>query len=268
MICKKIEKKWQLTLGVVAICSIAFIYQLLSWDRRVANPKDTTMPSLVQIVVDGSSKILTPDVFDKIWLIEDLKATGGRFFVGMGIGFLLSFLLGISMGCWAVIEGLLKWPVTFFGQIPPTAMLAVYLVVANLTQAPVVPMMVCFGILPSLTLTIYNAVKVDVHEEQIYKAYTLGASNLEIVWNVIIPQILPRVIGAVRICIGPALVYLIAAEWTNEHVGFGYRLKIQGRQTHMDVVYNYLIILAVLGYLMNRVLFLLQRYLSPWFDRD
>ena len=44
--------------------------------------------------------------------------------------------------------------------------------------------MITFGILPILTQTIYLAVK-DVPEENINKAATLGASKLEIIWNVI-----------------------------------------------------------------------------------
>ena len=106
-------------------------------------------------------------------------------------------------------EYFFKWPITFLGQIPPTAMMAVYLVIYALTEIPLVPMMICFGILPALTLTIYNSVKYDVHDESIYKAYTLGASNMEVIYNVIVKQILPKVLDAVRICIGPALVYLI-----------------------------------------------------------
>jgi len=171
------------------------------------------------------------------------------------------------MGCFPLVESVFRWPVTFLGQIPPTAMLAVYLVVYALTKLPVVEMMICFGILPSLTLTIYNCVKKDVHDESIYKAYTLGASSCEVIWNVVIQQIAPRVIDAIRICIGPALVYLIAGEWANEHIGFGYRLKIQGRLTHMDVVYNYLAILAIFGYLMSLCMIQVRRFVSPWYGK-
>lgn len=267
MIRKNMDYKWQLVLGFSSLFLIVFAYQCLSWRQRSINPKDTTMPGVVEIFTEGTYKIITPDAFGDIWLIEDSKATFSRLFTGMGAGIVLSFLIGVAMGSFVIAEYFFKWPITFLGQIPPTAMMAVYLVVYALTEVPLVPMMICFGILPTLTLTIYNSVKYDVHDESIYKAYTLGASNMEVIYNVIVKQICPKVLDAVRICIGPALVYLIAAEWSNEHVGFGYRLKIQGRQIHMAVVYNYLAILAVSGYLMSLVLLKLRSYLSPWYGK-
>jgi NitT/TauT family transport system permease protein len=267
MIRKEIDYKWQVVIGCVSLIVIGFLYQCLSWQRRSVNPTDTTMPGIVEIFTNGTYKICTPDAFDHVWILEDSMATGYRFFLGMGVGVVFSFVIGVSMGCFPLVESVFRWPVTFLGQIPPTAMLAVYLVVYALTKLPVVEMMICFGILPSLTLTIYNCVKKDVHDESIYKAYTLGASSCEVIWNVVIQQITPRVIDAIRICIGPALVYLIAGEWANEHIGFGYRLKIQGRLTHMDVVYNYLAILAIFGYLMSLCMIQVRRFVSPWYGK-
>jgi len=265
MIRQELEYKWQLVLGCVSLAVLAFAYQCLSWNRRAENPKDTTMPGLVEIFTEGTYKVCTPDAFDHIWIVEDSIATFGRLAVGMGTGVFFAFIIGVSMGCFSYVESVFRWPVVFFGQIPPTAMLAVYLVVYTLTELPVVPMMVCFGILPTLTLTIYNSVKNDVHDESVYKAYTLGASNAEVIWNVVVQQILPRVLDAIRICIGPALVYLIAGEWANEHVGFGYRLKLQGRMTHMAVVYNYLVFLALAGYGMSWVVLRFRQFVSPWY---
>lgn len=268
MIKKQISYKYQIVLSLLSLFVLGSVYQGLSWRQRNINPKDTTMPSIVEIFTDGTKKIITPDAFDRIWIIEDSYASLSKLAIGLSSGVFLSCLIGTLMGCYPVIEHLFKWPITFFGQIPPTAMLAVYLVVYALLETPVVPMMICFGILPSLTLTIYNAAKYDVHEESVYKAYTLGASNTEVIIDIVVKQILPRVIDAIRICFGPALVYLIAAEWTNEHLGFGYRLKIQGRQTHMAVVYNYLAILAVFGYVVSWFLIKLRDFLSPWYGNN
>lgn len=270
MIRQELSHKWQIALGLISLSVIAFAYQCLSWHQRSVNPKDTTMPGLIEIFSEGTYKITTPDAFKHIWLLEDSLATGSRLLYGLGSGVALAFVIGVLMGCFPFVEHVFKWPVTLLGQVPPTAMLAVYLVIFTISggAVPLVPMMVCFGILPSLTLTIYGSAKNDVHDELVYKAYTLGASNFEVIWEVVVRQIMPRVIDAIRICLGPALVYLIAAEWANEHVGFGYRLKIQSRQTHMDIVYNYLFILAIFGYSVSWGMIIFRKWVAPWYGND
>ena len=60
---------------------------------------------------------------------------------------------------------------------------------------------------------LYEVITVrEVPQELIDKSYTLGASNLEVVWCVIVRFILPKLLDAIRLQIGPAMVYLIAAE--------------------------------------------------------
>ena len=128
--------------------------------------------------------------------------------------------------------------------------------------------MIAFGILPTLTQAVYLAAKNDVPDELVNKARTLGASSGELVLNVVWPTVLPRVIDAVRLQVGPALVYLIAAEMLFAKTGFGYRIRIQQRLLDMSTVYVYLIILGVGGFALGYGLTLLRRWLCPWFGRS
>ena len=118
-------------------------------------------------------------------------------------------------------------------------MLAVYFVVFGM-EAKLFVAMIALGIFPTLAQGIYQAAKKDVSDHAVFKAYTLGASQLEVIWNVVFQQVLPRIIENVRLQIGPAMVFLIAAEWLIADTGFGYRLRIQSRLLHMNVVYIYL----------------------------
>ena len=133
------------------------------------------------------------------------------------------------------------------------------------TQFQLYIAMIALGIFPTLAQSIYQAAKNDVSDHAIYKAYTLGASQMEVIWNVIVPQILPRIVENVRLQIGPAMIFLIAAEWVNADVGFGYRLRIESRLTRMSVVYTYLAILGLFGFAIDHALSWTRRRLSPWF---
>ena len=104
----------------------------------------------------------------------------------------------------------------------------------------------------------------DVPRETLYKSYTLGASHTEVIWNVIVRAVLPRLIDGIRLQIGPAMVYLIAAEMVCADLGFGYRIRLQSRLLNMNVVYPYIALLAAFGFVMDFSLRRLQRFVCPW----
>ena len=144
--------------------------------------------------------------------------------------------------------------------------LAVFFVLVG-TDTNMFVAMIGFGILPTLSQSIYLSVK-EVHEELLYKAYTLGASQLELIWNVILKQIFPKIIDAVRLQIGPAMVYLIAAEMVVGDVGFGYRIRLQSRLLNMNVVYPYLGLLAAFGFTMDYLLRVTQKVCFAWYVKE
>jgi NitT/TauT family transport system permease protein len=56
----------------------------------------------------------------------------------------------------------------------------------------------------------------------VVKAYTLGATTTEVALKVILPQIVPRILDSIRLTVGPAWVFLIAAEAISSDSGLGY----------------------------------------------
>lgn len=203
--------------------------------------------------------------FDNGWLWSDFGISFKRFAYGMLLGTALGFVIGIAMGCFTPIEALLRPLLAFFSSIPPTAMIAVYMLIFKLKPELFIAV-IGIGIFPVLAQAIYQAVKNDVPEAAVNKAYTLGASHFEVIWEVVIPQILPRIIDAIRLQIGPAMIFLIAVELYVGSEGIGYRLKLAPRGSHYNVIYIYLILLGVLGMLVDWAMIGVRRWWCPWFE--
>ena len=224
------------------------------------------MPTLASLYRDGLLRVLEPQGLSKNehWLREDLAATLKRLTAGMATGVLLSASLGVLMGAYTPIEAFFVPPLQFLAKIPPTAMLAVFFVLVG-TSFRMYVAIIAFGTLPTLALTVYQSARKDVPESLIFKAYTLGASHAELIWNVMYKQILPRLIDAVRLQLGPAMVLLVAAEWMVAGEGFGYRLRLFYQRTDMTVVYLYLVLLGLGGLITDYALIWFRRWLCPWF---
>jgi len=264
MIRQPISTKWRVILGTLSILFLILGYAYLSYRQHVKNPEDTTIPNFSQLK-EGVIKIVRPQKRSgEIWLLEDAKATLSRLFLGLLCGVSAAIFLGLLMGCFAPVESFFIPPLSIIAKLPPTAMLAVFFVMVG-TDTKMYVTMIAFGIFPTLAQTIYLAAKNDVPTELIYKSYTLGASHFEVIRNVIYKHILPKLIDSIRLQIGPAMVFLIAAEMVIGNVGFGYRIRLQARLFNMNVVYPYLAILAIFGYIIDYGLRLSLRKLCPWY---
>ncbi|MEM6314652.1 MAG: ABC transporter permease subunit, partial [Planctomycetota bacterium] len=154
--------------------------------------------------------------------------------------------------------------ISFLARIPPTALLAIMFILFGLglgyTTATI-----AIGVTPVLAQTVFAAVREDVPQSLIFKARTLGASQAEIVWDVIVPTVLPRMIDAARLQVGPALVFLIAAEYANAQEGFGYQIRIQARLTGMNIIMFYCLLLGIGGFVLDLLLRKTRQVVSPWY---
>lgn len=240
--------------------------QITRFEQESQTAIDRTVPTWSSLYHDGLLRVLSPQGLkkDEYWLAEDAWATFIRLISGLGVGVALSLIIGILMGAYASIESFFLPPLSFLAKIPPTAMMAIFFILVG-TSYQMYVTMIAFGVLPTLAQSIYQSAKKDVPENLIFKAYTLGASSLELIWNVIYKQILPRLIDAVRLQIGPAMVMLVAAEWMVSSAGFGYRLRLFYQRTDMTVIFVYVLILGVAGLAADYLLTLLRRKLCPWF---
>jgi len=264
MIRQPISTKWRVILGTLSILLLILGYAYLSHKQHLKNPEDTTIPTFSQLR-EGIIRIVEPSKRSgEVWLLEDTKATFGRLSLGLLCGVLVAAILGLLMGCFTPIESFFVPPLLILAKLPPTAMLAVFFVMVG-TDTRMFVTMIAFGVLPTLAQTIYLAAKDDVPTELIYKSYTLGASHFEVVRNVIYKHIMPKMIDSIRLQIGPAIVFLIAAEMVVGDVGFGYRIRLQARLLNMNVVYPYLATLAIFGYIMDYGLRFLLRKFCPWY---
>ena len=266
-----LSKRGYIFWGFVGVGLLIAVYSYLSYRQHQHNPDDTTMPNLVQLC-HGFVHICTPQgaIEKEIWLLKDAVATYGRLSYSLALACAMSVVIGITMGCFPTIEAIFYPMLNFLAKIPATAMISVFLVLGKLLLGEgenLFIAMIAFGVLPVLAQSVYLSAKYDVHDEHVNKAYTLGASNMEVITGVVWPQVLPKVLESIRLQIGPAMVFLIAAEYMMGSVGFGYRLRIQSRLLHMDVVYNYLIILGATGFFMDWAMFRFRKWACPWYSR-
>jgi len=225
---------------------------LACWYHHInPDPNNRIVPTWTQMGQGFAEAVkVDPNNTEKgCWLVTDAMATAGRLFMGLFVGVVGAVIFGLLMGCFRTMEAFLLPPMALLAKIPPTAALAVFMILSG-TNLTLFATIIAFGVLPTMSQAIFLAIR-DVPVKYLFKVSSLGASTMDTIFHVIVPIVLPKTIDALRLSIGPALVYLIAAELLNGSEGFGYRIRLHSHMLNMSIVYPYLAMLATFGFALD-----------------
>jgi NitT/TauT family transport system permease protein len=147
-------------------------------------------------------------------------------------------------------------------MIPPLAILPILFILLGLGEVAKITL-ITLGITPVIVRDLALRAG-ELPTEQLIKAQTLGASSWQLVVRVILPQMWPRLIDSLRLSMGSAWLFLIAAEAIASEEGLGYRIFLVRRYLAMDVILPYVVWITVLAFLMDYALKLLRSRAFPW----
>jgi NitT/TauT family transport system permease protein len=253
----------RLFLAALPFVLIALLYVIGSAERRAVNPNDKLLPPVSEMAEAMHRAAFEADRrTGEVVLWTDTAASLQRLLLGVGIATLAALVLGVSIGILPLLSGMLAPFVGVLSMIPPMAVLPILFIVLGLGETSKVVLIV-FGIAPFMVRDLVLAVNA-IPAEQIVKAQSLGASTWQIAIRVVLPQIMPRLIEAVRLSIGPAFLFLIAAEAIAAESGLGYRIFLLRRYLAMDVILPYVAWITLLAFLFDYALAATARRAFSW----
>jgi NitT/TauT family transport system permease protein len=253
----------RLVLGLLPFALIAAIYLIASAERRAANPDDKLLPPAAEMAETVRRLATEPDRrTEEIVLWTDTAASLQRLAVGLGVATLAGLAFGVALGVLPMVNATLGAVIAVTSMIPPMAVLPILFIVFGLGELSKV-VLIIFGVAPCLARDMTLAVA-RLPREQMIKAQSLGASTWQIAIRVVLPQIMPRLVEALRLSLGPAFLFLISAEAIAADVGLGYRIFLMRRYLAMDVILPYVAWIMLLSYVMDYALAQLARRGFPW----
>ena len=260
----KPDRTWSLALACLPFAFLILAYIYGSNLRLAENPNDKLLPSFNAMGEALKQYALLADPRTGVHLLwSDTVASLGRLFAALAISTAIALVIGIIIGLLPAANATFGPVVAVASMVPPLALLPILFIVMGLGEASKIALIV---IGTTLKLVRDLALRVaEIPREQLIKAQTLGASTSQIALRVVLPQMLPRLIDAVRLEIGPAWLFLIAAEAIAADSGLGYRIFLVRRYLSMDVIIPYVAWITLLAFVMDFALRTLQRKAFPWF---
>lgn len=252
-----------LALGVLPFLILLVAYLLGSNARLAINADDKLLPSFATLADTIHSYAFEEDTRSgRVLLWLDTWASLKRLMMALGISAAIGLGAGLTIGSIPYIRALMAPFVAALSMIPPLAVLPVLFIVAGLGEVAKISLIV-IGITPIIIRDLALRAG-ELPAEQLIKAQTLGASSWLLSTRVILPQMWPRLIDAVRLNLGCAWLFLIAAEAIASTEGLGYRIFLVRRYLAMDVILPYVAWITLLAFSMDWLLRLTRARLFPW----
>lgn len=196
------------------------------------------------------------------WLHESLLRSCKVIFWGFFWSALLGVPLGILAGTFSLVSRLFEPFVDFIRYMPAPVFGALAVTIFGLADEPKIAI-IFVGTFFQMVLVVANTTR-SVEAPLLHAAQTLGASNRQLLWHVVIPSALPSLFRDMRILIGWAWTYLVVAELIGEKSGLSAFIYQQQRYRHFDNVYAAIIIIGLIGFATDQLLAAVGRYLFPW----
>ena len=203
-----------------------------------------------------------PSLLNERALLQSVAATLKRVLVGFGLATLVGVPLGIAAGSWRVIEAA-GAPFALFGRnLPVAALIPLTILWFGIDETQKL-MFIFIACIPFVYADALSAIT-SVPERYVETAQTLGASSSQIVRKVLVPLALPDIYSSLRHLFGLAFGYIMLAELINAQYGLGYLLMASQRRGMSEHIILILIIIGLLAYSIDRLLFFFQRGLFPY----
>ncbi len=258
------KRRTIIIVGMIPFVVVIGAYLIGSDIRLAVNPADKLMPSLGQIWDTAVRYAAVPDVrTGSLLLWSDWLASMTRMVLGVGASAFVALFLGLHAGLFPVVRTAAIPFVTFMSIVPPLAILPILFIIFGVDEFGKIAL-IFLGTVWFITRDMYQYVRA-IPKEQTIKSLTLGASALRTAYSVILPQVLPRLIDSVRLSLGAAWLFLIAAEAIASDAGLGYRIFLVRRYLAMDAIIPYVVVITATGFVMDWCLRTVLRLGFRWY---
>jgi ABC-type nitrate/sulfonate/bicarbonate transport system permease component len=240
-------------IGVLLIIVLLLLWELSARLRWIESPLWPTFSAVLVALWEQLSK-------DQ--LLHHVVATLRRMFIGYGIAAVLGVGLGLLMGYYRFFYHLMEPLTEALRPVPSPAYIPIAILFLGIEDEMKI-FVVMLGCLFPILLNTYSGVR-SVDPVQINTGRTFGLNRRRILWEIVFPASAPHVFTGLRISLAVALILAVIAEMVAANDGVGYYILYMQRSFNVAPMYAGIVTLALLGYGLNQIFLLVERFVLRW----
>ena len=219
-------------------------------------PPETVVARVGEIAASG---------YQNFTLWEHLGWSLYRVIAGFVFGALVGIPLGYAMGLSGWFRGWFDPIVEFMRPVPPLALIPLVIIWAGIGETGKI-IVLFLAALWIMTIAARAGVA-GVAIAKVHAAYSLGASKWQILRHVIVPNSLPEIFTGARVAMGVCWGTVVAAELVAAEKGAGMMIMVASRFQLTDVVIMGIILIGIIGYGIDILMRMAEKWLVPWKGR-
>jgi ABC-type nitrate/sulfonate/bicarbonate transport system permease component len=237
---------------------LVFGAALLVWElgARVTPQLQLYFPPISQILAALAQAILSGS------MAQHCAVTVGRFLQGYLLAAALAVTLGVVLGYFRFLHGLLATVIELLRPMPSVTIIPVAILLLGIGDAMIVAVTVYASLWPVLINTIDGVRHID--GTLIDTGRTFGLGRGRILWQIILPGASPYIVTGLRIGLSIALILVTTAEMIAGSKGLGFYILDEERGMNSANMYAGIVVVALLGYLLNRLFLMLEAKAMHW----
>ena len=208
-------------------------------------------------------------VLERIWsdaVAGDLWTNMGQTLYRAFAGFAIAAVIGTALGVAMARSRLAHWffdPLISIGfPMPKIAFLPVIILWLGTFDLSKISMVVFDATFPVVTATLVGIAGVE--RELIWSARNMGASEREVLRQVVLPAALPQIMTGLQVALPLALIVAVVSEMVMGGYGLGGAMMTAYRFANSSGVFAGIVEIAAVGYVVVKLMTLIRRRLLLW----
>jgi ABC-type nitrate/sulfonate/bicarbonate transport system permease component len=181
-------------------------------------------------------------------------------------GFAIAAVAGVTLGTLMARFSVIRWffdPIISVGfPMPKIAFLPIVVLWLGFYNVPKISMVAIEAIFPVVTATLIGVQGVE--RELLWSARNMGASEREVVWQVVVPAAFPEIMTGLQVALPIALIVAIVTEMLMGGYGIGGAMIDASRLADSRGVFAGIVEIAAVGVIIVKGMALLRRRLLIW----
>ena len=195
-------------------------------------------------------------------LATDLGVSGGEFLAGFVLAVLVGIPLGILVGWYRPLAGVLEPFITVLNATPRVALLPMLMIWLGIGTSSKIAVVFIGAFLAVLINTTAGVKSLDPALLQVARSF--GASSVQLFRTIALPGSVPFILSGMRLGLGHALIGIIVGELYGAKAGIGYRMSIAVNTYQTDKVFMNVMIIAGAGLAFTAALRLIETRFQAW----
>jgi len=198
-------------------------------------------------------------------ILWDVAYTLARVVAGFCAGTVLGIGLGLAMSYNRKVFYFFDPLVESMRPVPVIAMIPFFLMWFGIDELGKF-LLITLGVFAIMVVSTVEAVR-NVASKYLLAAQTLGASKGQRFRTIVIPAILPELIGPLRVAAALSFTLVVAAEFMGAKAGVGYRILEARRMFNTDVILLGVVVIGIMSAISDALIRRVTAHLTRWSER-